>query len=729
MARQDFLGLKGQTLICHRHGRVIPIARRWWCLDSRLRFWSAVFSYALGLFVPASSAFCLTQGEITAAALSTYNNKASSFPSNYDLNYYLNGVPPYPRYEAALLTWQETYLGIANLAMYQATQSNQYLESLLNNAEVMYANRGDRVFPPMLDQIRNTYMPSFVSFNLSEGDDARQHSWLVESAYQTHPVTYAIAHINSNPQLQAEFGARAAALTADIIQTMDSFDPEFSMISGGRGQYNDPYLAFTDPFTNGVLPYNMQSAGGQIYIALWKATEQQRFYDRAVALAKTLKAELTPVGDRFSWRYAPYNSSGSASDVSHAGLDVAFAVDAYEAGIVFDDTDIQRLVNTFRYIKKAPGFTATVNGSGAGVAANTRLVSTWLQLTRYDASLRQEMFPVFQSYWNTDCCGWPMMGAGLFYESGQVYTPQTAFDESFDGLQLGSRWRRPATQSISDGWVAQTTGSQLVVSDIKSTTNGSWVDIVKTRDVDQDNSWEVAFDFAWDSANGTTDPLQAMQRFYVELRNEIGTLIASIGINDGWYQENGGRVIQLFDQSILEPYNSIGANGSASIRILGDEMRGVSQVYWNDALVLSTPLIADLKQVGMRFGYYRHFNGAQLLSHFGTISVDSLVVSEALLLAGDYNKDGVVDAADYIDWRNGLGTLYTQADYEVWRAHFGQAVVNGSALPIAIPEPTATVLLIMAAIMPLRLRGPRGKYELLKSQATGQSDLANGLAS
>ena len=42
------------------------------------------------------------------------------------------------------------------------------------------------------------------------------------------------------------------------------------------------------------------------------------------------------------------------------------------------------------------------------------------------------------------------------------------------------------------------------------------------------------------------------------------------------------------------------------------------------------------------------------------------------MTTGDYNRDGTVDAADYVVWRSGLGTTYTQADYDVWRANFGQ---------------------------------------------------------
>jgi hypothetical protein len=79
-------------------------------------------------------------------------------------------------------------------------------------------------------------------------------------------------------------------------------------------------------------------------------------------------------------------------------------------------------------------------------------------------------------------------------------------------------------------------------------------------------------------------------------------------------------------------------------------------------------------------------------------------------LAGDFDQNGVVDAADYVAWRKGLGTDYTHDDYEVWRAHFGTGssgigAGSGAAgyplgasaepLPAIIPErSTAPVLLV-----------------------------------
>jgi len=79
---------------------------------------------------------------------------------------------------------------------------------------------------------------------------------------------------------------------------------------------------------------------------------------------------------------------------------------------------------------------------------------------------------------------------------------------------------------------------------------------------------------------------------------------------------------------------------------------------------------------------------------------------------GDYNHNGIVDAADYVVYRdtfgqtgtvlaadgNGNGAIDT-GDYDIWRAHFGEAAGSGSGVSAnsAVPEPATPVLLILAA--------------------------------
>ncbi len=97
-------------------------------------------------------------------------------------------------------------------------------------------------------------------------------------------------------------------------------------------------------------------------------------------------------------------------------------------------------------------------------------------------------------------------------------------------------------------------------------------------------------------------------------------------------------------------------------------------------------------------------------------------VVSTLMLAGDYNDDGIVDAADYTVWRDNLGTsevlpndliggTITEAQYDQWRAHFGQSAASGASAAfggqVAVPEPS-TLLLVACALSLCLLRPIRG---------------------
>jgi hypothetical protein len=82
-----------------------------------------------------------------------------------------------------------------------------------------------------------------------------------------------------------------------------------------------------------------------------------------------------------------------------------------------------------------------------------------------------------------------------------------------------------------------------------------------------------------------------------------------------------------------------------------------------------------------------------------TIRTTNIVTVLTAPLQGDFNNDGAVDAADYVVWRKGLGTTYTQSDYNTWRAHFGQTAGSGLAVSAnaAAPEPSMFVMMTFAA--------------------------------
>ena len=94
----------------------------------------------------------------------------------------------------------------------------------------------------------------------------------------------------------------------------------------------------------------------------------------------------------------------------------------------------------------------------------------------------------------------------------------------------------------------------------------------------------------------------------------------------------------------------------------------------------------------------------------------SVTVIPAARSLGDYNGNGLVDAADYTVWRDSRGAtgvdlaadangnnLVGDEDYDNWKSHFGQVVGNASLVNYAVPEPRALILLAgMLALISLR---------------------------
>jgi T5SS/PEP-CTERM-associated repeat protein len=179
--------------------------------------------------------------------------------------------------------------------------------------------------------------------------------------------------------------------------------------------------------------------------------------------------------------------------------------------------------------------------------------------------------------------------------------------------------------------------------------------------------------------------------------NSLGALhITGVGVFGGYTQSSSAKLqIELggttpdsgYDQLLVA--GNIALDGTLQVSLVsafspafGDSFKILD---WSGTLTgqfasvqlptLSGPLSWDLKQ----------------LYTTGVLSV---------ILPGDFNGNGIVDAADYVVWRKGLGTTYIQADYDIWRTHFGQTAESGAGATTnaAVPEPATLALLIVGIL-------------------------------
>jgi hypothetical protein len=98
-------------------------------------------------------------------------------------------------------------------------------------------------------------------------------------------------------------------------------------------------------------------------------------------------------------------------------------------------------------------------------------------------------------------------------------------------------------------------------------------------------------------------------------------------------------------------------------------------------------------------GYYMLF----LVNDAGTPSMAEWIrATPNILLDGDFNGDDVVDAADYTVWRDGLGTVYTVDDYDLWKTNFGAMAGSGAVGVASVPEPSTLLLLISMTLFGIR---------------------------
>ncbi|MEX2168003.1 MAG: PEP-CTERM sorting domain-containing protein [Pirellulales bacterium] len=114
-----------------------------------------------------------------------------------------------------------------------------------------------------------------------------------------------------------------------------------------------------------------------------------------------------------------------------------------------------------------------------------------------------------------------------------------------------------------------------------------------------------------------------------------------------------------------------------------------------------------------RFLHYEFYAINETIPAAGVFFDDaSITVIPPASTLGDFNDDGLVDAADYVTWRDQFGTLIAgfsgadangngvvdSVDIQTWRSNFGTTLAMGWGDTEVVPEPASVALFVTVGI-------------------------------
>lgn len=324
--------------------------------------------------------------------------------------------------EAGTLTWGTSYALMSMLELYEATKEPRYLETFRTIADATLEQRDS------VRGVRDYTGTARPCWQAGERYSTRPYCWAVHSGMIGYPLArFARVVQGEEARLGSTFGEDAARYLQAAIDAAAVHQAEFRTSGADQGYYIFESAASFLPAAGDPMPLNQMNALGRLHAELSRVVSDPLHRERARRMANYFLRWTTTTGaGGYAWNYQPTAYRAPGEDISHAAIEVGFARAAADAGIVFDDTHLQRFAWTaFRqiYVDTA-GFYDHVGGSGALNTSSYRpQFARWAWVAPVDprihASARANL-----STLDTTTSGSLLLGMGLIAVSD---VPQRAF--------------------------------------------------------------------------------------------------------------------------------------------------------------------------------------------------------------------------------------------------------------------------------------------------------------
>lgn len=282
--------------------------------------------------------------------------------------------------ETAQLAWGESYVLWSLAAMARATDQPLYFDRLARHLDALLLQRDDARGVADYRGISGACWR-----NTSYQPQGQPYCYAVHSGMLIYPMAEfarLVADWRHRDALAYDgqtYAAKAAAYTAAAAETVayhdDEWDPAGYYVFRGDATFLE--------YAGVDQPLNQSNAMGLALLVLHDVTGDPAYRDKAVALAERFKAQLTlGADDAYLWNYWGGAYAGDGEDISHAAINVEFAVRAAERGLVFTDGDVDRFANTFlaRIYRDDATFGDFLGGGPTNDASYRPQIGRWLPL-------------------------------------------------------------------------------------------------------------------------------------------------------------------------------------------------------------------------------------------------------------------------------------------------------------------------------------------------------------
>jgi len=324
--------------------------------------------------------------DIINLIIDKFNEIDKNINNGEGYSFYLN--------DQGFLAWGESYILESYIEMYLATNDLYYLNKFIIHADRVIKNSD---FYQQIKDYKSKIRYGWSSKKYSI--DNVNHVHMVHTGVITFPLLLFCDLVKKNNLFQYIDKLKEYLRFSELA--IREFDSQYTFEPFSETAYY--YFDETEPIkTNlyNLMPCNSVSALGRSILMLYLITGNNEYLIKSIAIAKFFKNYVfVEKEDRYIWGYRPILFiNKQIEDFSHGSIEVSFVELLYSCGIIFEKEDIERLINTFLFMRKENNISYYIDGTFKGKSdkINYTLKSTWwLDLSKYSYDVYQFVFNNF----------------------------------------------------------------------------------------------------------------------------------------------------------------------------------------------------------------------------------------------------------------------------------------------------------------------------------------------